>query len=129
MIRIDTWCRDDCTLGVLTYNEFKCFTLEKKWVDNLRDISCIPAGRYETFKRVSPRQGREIIQLDNVPNRNYIQIHPGNFESQVHGCILVGDSIRFINADNIPDVGGSVVTFNKLMALVPDKCEVLITRS
>ncbi len=120
MIKIERWHREDCTLGILTCGDFKCFTLELPWKDNEKNISCIPsASAYTGVKWFSPKNG-DCFYIPNVMNRTHIQIHSGNYTSQIEGCILVGDSIKFLNDDGIPDVTNSRKTLNKLLELLPD---------
>ena len=116
MIKIYRWYHDDCTIGRLTIGNFQCFTLELPDLDNQQDISCIPAGKYDYYFRNSPHNGA-VLELRAVPNRRYIQIHAGNFTSQILGCILVGDGVRWINKDSIPDVSNSKATLKKLIKL------------
>lgn len=111
----------DSTIGVMSFgNNFKCFTLELPWLDNATSISCIPSGFYNCKKIVSPSLG-ECIEVSNVVGRTYIRIHTGNYTRQIEGCVLVGDSIKDINGDGIPDVTNSKNTLTKLMAATPDK--------
>lgn len=114
MIRIQSKSYDEFTLGVLTLNNFKCFTLELPDKDNQKNISCIPAGEYKYKHRISNKNG-EALELIGVPNRTYIQIHSGNYTSQIEGCILVGNYISFLNSDNIPDVANSKNTLKELI--------------
>ena len=116
MITIDRWYRDNCTVGILTTKNFQCFTLELADHKNEPYVSCIPAGTYEYKYRNSPSNGH-CLELQNVPNRTYIQIHSANYTSQLQGCIAVGDSIKFLNNDAIPDVTNSVATLTKIMEL------------
>jgi len=70
-----------------------CDTLENPWMDNQRNISCIPEGEYKVRLRL-PRESatRDYLHLliQDVPNRDWILIHRGNFPSQTQGCLLVG---------------------------------------
>jgi len=116
MININRWYNEDCTIGRLSCDDFQCFTLELQDLDNEQDVSCIPAGKYDYYFRESPNNG-PVLELRAVPNRRYIQIHAGNFTSQILGCILVGDGVRWINADFIPDVSNSKVTLRELVKL------------
>ena len=127
-IVIDTWVRDDCTIGILRYGDFKCFTLELPWRNNMRSVSCVPAGAYLATKYTSPSKGN-VLLLRDVPERSYIEIHAGNFTSNTRGCILVGDSIKFLNADGIPDVTGSKRTLAKLLKLASNDNVVVIERT
>jgi hypothetical protein len=99
------------TLGRLFIDgEFECFTLENPWKDNKRRISCIPEGEYEikfrmegdwlkwSYKRFPELHGTDLdgnprrgtLELQDVPGRNYILIHWGNYPTDTQGCVLVG---------------------------------------
>ena len=88
---------DQGTLGILLYEEFKCYSLELPWRENQRNISCIPPGEYITEIRLSPRFGK-VYWLKEVPNRSWILTHSGNwagdvnkgYKTHVNGCILLG---------------------------------------
>jgi len=84
------------------------------------DVSSIPRGRYEYYKRSSPKNG-DVLELRNVPDRTYIQVHSGNYTRQIQGCILVGDSIKFLDSDDVPDVTNSKKTLKTLLDKVSDR--------
>ena len=128
MITIDTWINDDCTLGRLSFGDFHCFTLELPWDGNKKYTSCIPRGTYEAVKYDSPKHG-DVILLQGVDGREMVEIHSGNYTSQIQGCILVGDSIKYLNSDSIPDVTNSRDTMRKLYAALPDTFDVAISRN
>jgi len=111
---IKRWYHEDCTIGRLSINDFQCFTLELRDLNNEQDISCIPRGKYDYYYRNSNHNG-DVLELRAVPDRRYIQIHAGNYTSQIRGCILVGDGIKWINKDSIPDVTNSKSTLKKLL--------------
>lgn len=127
-IYIDTWTQDDCTLGRLSMGDFRCFTLELPWINNERGISCIPSGSYRAERYHSPKHG-DVIMLDGTGDRTYIEIHSGNYTSQIKGCILVGDGIKYLNADNIPDVTNSRNTLRALMKRVSYPMTITIRRT
>tara|TARA_R110002126_G_scaffold75248_4_gene187554 strand:+ start:103 stop:507 length:405 start_codon:yes stop_codon:yes gene_type:complete len=82
------------TIGELFLNgERICDTLENPWLDNQRNISCIPEGEYKVRLRL-PRESatRDYIHLlvKEVPNRDWILFHKGNTSQDTSGCILVG---------------------------------------
>jgi hypothetical protein len=82
------------TIGELFLNgERICDTLENPWVDNQRNISCIPEGVYPVRLRL-PRESatRDYLHLlvEDVENRSYILFHRGNSAKDTRGCILVG---------------------------------------
>lgn len=126
MVTITRWYLPDCTLGRLSLpNGFQCFTLELPDKNNAANISCIPAGTYKAFKRQSPKNGL-VYELRNVPGRSFIQGHAGNYTSDIEGCILHGDSIKFLNSDSVPDVANSRKTLDTLLAMLPQEFEITL---
>ena len=115
----------DCTVGILNYKTFRCFTLELPDEGNKQDVSCIPPGEYSCFKIISNSLG-DCIEIQNVPNRTLIRIHKGNFTSQIKGCVLVGESLSDINDDLIIDVANSTRAFNNLMRVTPEVFKLVI---
>jgi hypothetical protein len=128
IVTLTTWSTADCTIGRLNYGLFKCLTLELPWLDNQRNISCIPAGDYIATHYDSPKHG-PVLLLHGVPDRDFIEVHSGNYTRDVLGCILVGDSIKYLDADDILDVTNSVRTLRKLVARLPTNFTVRITRA
>lgn len=104
---------------------FSCKTLELAWKDNRPRVSCIPKGRYKVSKYNSPTKGK-VFLLHDVPGRSYIEIHTGNYHTDVVGCILVGSAFQDINYDGLQDVVNSRATLNKLLAMMPDEFELNI---
>mgnify|MGYP003668457913 FL=1 len=89
----DTFSKES-TIGELFLNgERLCDTLENPWLDNQRNISCIPEGEYPVRIRL-PRESatRDYIHLlvKDVKDRDYILFHKGNTAKDTSGCILVG---------------------------------------
>ena len=127
-ITLETVSYDDATIGRMWCGSFQCLTLELPWLDNQKNISCIPAGVYEYEKRISPSKLYEVIELKEVPNRSYIQIHAGNYTRQILGCCLTGNAILYLDRDNIPDVANSMLTLNRLLNHAPDRGTIEIIR-
>ena len=119
--------REKSTLGILEIGGFECFTLELPWLENQQNISCIPEGNHLYKKRLSPSKNITVIELIDVENRSYIQIHPGNYTRQIQGCILPGMGLKDIDKDCIFDVTNSTDAFNKIMGLAPDTGNIRIT--
>jgi hypothetical protein len=128
MIRLDSKKYGDCTIGRLWIDNFQCFTLELPWLQNEANISCIPGGVYPIRAITSPRNG-EVLGLTKVHGRTAIQIHAGNYTSQIEGCILVGDSLRFLNRDFIPDVTNSKATLKRLLTVARNETLIEIIRT
>lgn len=73
--------------------KYFCDTLE----DEVRDVkipgsTAITCGEYRVIVNVSPRFGRELPRLLDVPNFEGILIHRGNTAEDTAGCILVGEN-------------------------------------
>jgi len=80
------------TMGILTIeNKPVCVTLERPWLDNQVDISCIPAGIYVCERIESPKYGT-TYRVNDVPGRTKILFHHGNWIHESKGCILTGTS-------------------------------------
>ncbi len=116
MIDIYRWYHHDCTIGRMNIKGFQCFTLELPDIDNQRNISCIPEGEYEYKLYQSPKHGT-VLHIQDVDNRSMIEIHAGNYTRQILGCILPGDSVKWLDRDSIPDVTNSKNTLKKILKL------------
>jgi len=122
------------TLGMLVIMDngeiiFTCRTLELKWMGNVRDLSCIPEGKYKVEKNIRP-SGKPGLWIKDVPNRTSILIHSGNFASgnapDIEGCILVGADYKDINGDGNLDIIASTSTFGLLFHVLPREFELEI---
>ena len=81
----------DGTFGVLFDEEIPfCLTVEREWLDNQRNISCIPTGYY-LCERVQSRAFGDTFTVRRVPGRKLIRFHKGNIEDDSHGCIVLGE--------------------------------------
>ena len=119
LVEIQRCYLDDATVGVLTFGDYKCCTIELPWRDNQRRISCIPAGRYICKNNhSSPSQGL-CISIQGVAERDHILIHVANWARNVLGCIGVGDKIQNLNSE--PMVTNSKNTLSELMRRLPDE--------
>lgn len=76
------------TIGNLASEDgkFDLFILERPWLNNNRETSCIPEGEYKTTYH-NGRKFKDVWRLENVENRTGILIHPANFVRQLRGCL------------------------------------------
>jgi hypothetical protein len=99
----DTFTKES-TIGKLFINgESFCDTLENPYINNERNISCIPEGQYKVRLRLARESAtRNYLHLlvQDVPNRDYILVHIGNYPSQTQGCILVGNGRKHNVVEN-----------------------------
>ena len=86
---------EESTIGKLYINgEVFCDTLENPYINNERNISCIPEGQYKVrLRRARESATRDYLHLliQDVPNRDWILFHRGNTAKDTSGCILVGN--------------------------------------
>lgn len=108
---------------------YRCKTIELPDLGNQKNFSCIPEGIYDVEKIISPNKN-ECFHVLNVPNRDSILIHKGNYAAGYHvdtlGCILPGSRFEDVNSDGNLDVVESGKTMNDLLTLLPDKFKLII---
>lgn len=114
------WKKPAYTVGRLFVDgKFFCNTLE----DTVRDLSnekkvygktAIPYGQYKVVYNWSPKFGRNLPRLLNVPAFEGILIHPGNTADDSAGCILVGRNTE------VGRLTESRYTSDKLNVLIED---------
>jgi hypothetical protein len=100
-------------------------TIELEWKNNARRISCIPIGTYTVVKRTSNKYGNHF-HLINVPGRDMILIHSGNYHSDSLGCIIVGSDHKDIDKDGLVDVVNSKATLSRMFTTFPDRFKLLV---
>jgi len=118
----------DATNGLLFINGiFECFTLE----DEVRDVkvhseTAIPLGEYEIKLRTiggfhakyTDRYGaafhKGMLELQDVPNFQYILIHTGNTDQHTAGCLLVGETQQDVDKGKDGFIGGSGDAYKKM---------------
>lgn len=95
-LRLERECLEERTLGKLYINnEFFCDTIEDKYRDLSKEKkvygeTCIPFGTYKVIINMSPKYGRLMPRLLDVPHFEGILIHSGNTEQDSAGCIICG---------------------------------------
>ena len=91
---------EDGTFGVLLDGVIEqtpfCLTVERPWMNNQKEISCIPVGEYICRRVDSPKFGN-TFEVMNVPNRTAILFHKGNLAMDSHGCIIVGEQFESLS--------------------------------
>lgn len=90
--------KPDYTIGKLYIDgKYFCDTLE----DTVRKLpaenkipgsTAIPTGTYRVSVTYSPKFGRDLPLVENVPYFTGIRIHRGNTPQDTSGCILVGEN-------------------------------------
>lgn len=109
----------DATLGYLFVDTNPIFyTIERPWLGNQNNISCIPEGEYSLQPYSSPKFP-EVWEVLNVPRRSAILIHAANFAEELHGCIAPGLSSGYMDRGGKPtkSVSDSVKAIKKIKEL------------
>jgi len=80
------------TYGTFTIEGESFSTIERPWLNNRSNISCIPEGQYITkyLPRSASGKYKRVWHMQAVPNRSGILIHNGNFVSHSRGCLILG---------------------------------------
>ena len=109
------------TFGVIRYGQIPfVLTLERPWVNNEKDVSCIPAGPYKCRRVRSPKFG-DTYEICDVPNRTHVLLHKGNYLYDTQGCVLVGE--EFSGTFDRPFIASSERGFLELMKLLNGAAE------
>lgn len=88
--------KQEYTIGSLSIGgKWICNTLEPHCINwaietKVAGKTAIPMGRYQVKLCRSPKFGRLLPRLINVPLFRGVLIHPGNTPKNTQGCILVG---------------------------------------
>lgn len=123
--------KQDSTPGTLFINDDNgdellfVETLELPWKQNKQNISCVLPRTYIVKKRFTEKF-KWHFHLQDVEERTWILIHPGNYTRQIQGCILPGLKHKDIDGDGIIDVVDSKKAMDKLLAILPDEFELEI---
>jgi len=112
---------DTYTTGRFWFMGEVVYILELPWLDNQKEISCIPKGSYIVEKTYSPKYKKKMWEVLNVPNRSGIRIHTANYTSQIQGCLVPGLSLEDIDGDGIMDIKSSRKAMTLMNDTLPDK--------
>lgn len=108
---------------LLIDGKFFCFTQERPLESVKGAVApyAIPSGTYKVTLDYSPHFDMIVPHINNVPGRTSIEIHPGNYPTQIKGCIEVG----LTQATDY--VGQSRVAFQALMRKLSGEKDITIT--
>ena len=116
---------DIVTLGVLKMNNKHdpVYTLELPWQNNKQNISCIPEGKYKLI----PHKGTEfkdVYCIKDVPGRNAILFHIGNYLDDTKGCVLPGLGI-LSNSPMVVNSRQAIETMHKTLGKKEHDLEII----
>lgn len=96
---------DNFTAGTIEFNGEIYYTLERPWLKNASNVSCVPHGLYEVVPYSSAKYP-DAYHIKNVLDRTHILIHSGNFVRHTQGCVLIGKGFNI-------DKGEAMVTSSR----------------
>jgi len=127
---------DECVQGLLTVDDLPaCSTIERPDLDNKRGVSCIPVGSYELgiqenitpltkhYRKRFPELFMHHLHIKNVPGRDNIYIHVGNYPTDVNGCIAIGVNPTYDMVTNSVDTFKRV--YPQLLTKVPCQIQII----
>ncbi|MEM9001448.1 MAG: DUF5675 family protein [Bacteroidota bacterium] len=128
----DMFFGEEASLGiclVLNGNQklFKSESLERGWVNNHRDVSCIPEGEYPLVLEYSPRFRRELWEVKDVPDRDECKFHSANYWYELNGCIALGNNRKYLDGDEVMDITSSRPTMRAFHEVLEGENEVRLT--
>ena len=109
------------------------YTVERRWLDNEPNVSCVPAGVYQCERYDSPTHGDTFIlwnhdldvgKFPGEANRFAILLHVANHIDNLQGCIGPGMSagaFRVTAGTGVRQVGWGVGNSGDAMSLLLDK--------
>lgn len=88
VIELQRLYRDSWTEGIIFIKGvLLCRSVELRWANNERNVSCVPEGVYPVSIIQHPKFG-ECIQVNDVRGRSGILIHVANdAQKELRGCI------------------------------------------
>ena len=86
----------------------------------------IPDGTYPVTLYLSPKFGKTVLLLHDIPGHDMIEIHIGNRLDDTMGCILPGKEFADIDHDGLLDVNFSAATMGRLLALITQPTKITI---
>jgi len=83
--------------GEMHLEGVRLVTVERPWLNNQPNISCIPTGNYYLSPGRYYRGGYDAMEVCDVPGRTHILCHKGNTMHDSAGCVLITSQEGFIN--------------------------------
>ncbi|WP_049884280.1 DUF5675 family protein [Vibrio parahaemolyticus] len=82
--------------------KFLGYTVEREWLDNKANVSCVPCGEYELVKHSGKYDSYALVggtvshYTSSQHKRSCILIHTANIDLDVEGCIGVGSNLGYV---------------------------------
>lgn len=118
-IYIERFCESPMgTFGRVILDDFQCYSVERQWLGNTPNLSCIPVGTYDIIRVPNLKKKGAQWQFVDVPDRSAIEFHVANVASEVQGCIGLGKSLGTLWGQwAVMESADTLLLFNKLLDL------------
>lgn len=98
-------------------DKFYSYVLE----DEYREIkkhgdTRIPKGTYVVGLRDSPKFGKDMLWIKDVPGFQFILIHKGNTDADTEGCLLLGE--QFVESNGRISLVKSKIAYDVVYPIV-----------
>lgn len=117
------------TPGVMYANGLRfCFTCEdqdrllEKGGMKVKTRTAIPRGTYPLTTSLSVRFGKELPEVQNVPQFSGVRCHGGNRAEDTEGCILVGKVLTKTGIANCADTVRRMISMINATEAAGGKC-------
>jgi len=99
---------------------FSSASLERGWLDNKPNVSCIPTGEYHCVIEYSPAFDAMLWEIYGVDGRSECKFHIANYYSQLQGCVALGLRTLLMDGDNTYDLTKSRIALEEFTASLRD---------
>lgn len=108
-------------------NVVLCKTMELPWLNNDRNVSCIPEATYVCIREAfTVKHPYPHFRIMDVPGRSGILIHKITYVKDLRGCIGAGEAFQDLNKDGVPDMVRSTKALQELYDMMPDAFDLKI---
>ena len=109
---------------------YRCCCIELPWLNNARNVSCIPGGRTYAVEKYNTVEHPNSFHILDVPDRDGILIHIGNFATgkkiDTLGCQCPGLTFADLDGNGTLDVSASTPAMAALNHFLPDSFNIYI---
>ncbi len=105
---------------------FSSLSLERGWLDNQQNISCVPSGEYTVKLEYSHKFDCLLWEIKGVENRSETKFHSANYWHELRGCVALGVAVRDFDNDGYLDISSSRTAMRQFhKAIGGEDCDTL----
>lgn len=99
---------------------FSSASLERGWLDNKPNVSCIPTGEYYCVFEHSLAFKTMLWEIYGVNGRSECKFHIANYYNQLQGCVALGLRTLMMDGDDTYDLTNSSIALKEFTASLKD---------